>query len=1132
MPIQLQRRWRSCLLRSVFGVVLLIAPLAIQGETASQGCAGVYAAEPPRPPVTAELAPGTSHAYPIRVAEDRQVRVLLESDEPAIAVTVCSPDGTLTTKSRATSAGILPVSFASTRAGTYVVNVEVGPEATDTTGYRLRWEIVPYQRLQFKAELAAEASFREAQRQRNRPFRTSIRRALTLYDQARRSWAEANNADGQQVALIGGGDSYLALSSYGEALRAYQMARSVPGSRDKAEALVALAHLYVDKQDPANARGYAEQALTAARENSDRRCEAAAFIERGQSLFLQSKDSDAMRDFETALSIATAERDRLAAARALEGIAYVHSDLGNPARTAEYLDRAARLWRQMGDVHDEVNNLNVRAIAFALGGDRQRALEMHRSALRLLEQMGDRRRSAAALGQIGEAYLALKQARTGIDYLRRSLAGFEAVHLSGGRVMDLGNLCVAHQTLGEARTALQYCESAVAAVPQLHDARRESVELRYLGDVYAGLGQTSKADELYTRAVALSRTARDPRGEADALRSLGKLRASAGDNNAALELFAKALPLSEAGEDPEGAIAAHYEIARAQRAKGALAAAREEVEEALRLAEEQRSKVGSEALRSSYFTSVRQSYELDAQVLMELHNQQPEAGLDRSALEQSEKAHARTLLDALAERGGEADPARDPQMAQRMRGLRAKIEAASYERMRLLAYGGSRKQLDANIERIRLLNAEYDAVRSASREAGTAATPERIPSLSVEQIQKEALDPETTLLEYLLGDEGSIGWAVTQGRVVSFALPPRRALESDVQRWHALMLARKPRAGESAESYGQRVRRADGELQAVAAKLACALVGPAMPQLGTRRLAIVPDGGLEYIAFGALPLDGCGDRPAEPLVSRFEVVVVPSASSVVALRRDVQTRPEATSGIAVLADPVFTADDPRVGGTHPAAVRPHVPGPLGAAMRDLGWNSGIPRLPGTRLEAKTIAARAPAGGALVALDFEASVATALRPELSRYRILHFATHGLLDTEQPEFSGLILSLVDRKGKDENGYLSAQEIYEQHLSAELVVLSACDSGLGATLRGEGVVGLARAFLHAGAARVVSSLWKVDDDATSELMRHFYDGMLRDRKPPAAALRYAQMQMMRQKRWSAPFYWAGFVLNGEWR
>jgi CHAT domain-containing protein len=250
-----------------------------------------------------------------------------------------------------------------------------------------------------------------------------------------------------------------------------------------------------------------------------------------------------------------------------------------------------------------------------------------------------------------------------------------------------------------------------------------------------------------------------------------------------------------------------------------------------------------------------------------------------------------------------------------------------------------------------------------------------------------------------------------------------------------------------------------------------------------------------------------------------------------ALRRGREAHPAPASGIAVLADPVFTSDDPRVGGSR-ATPAPRPSGALGAAMRDLGWNTGIPRLPGTRLEAKTIAARAPRNGMMLALDFDANLATAMRPELSRYRILHFATHGLLDSEQPEFSGLILSLVDRNGKDENGYLSAQDIYEQHLSAELVVLSACDSGLGPTLRGEGVVGLARAFLHAGAARVVSSLWKVDDEATSELMRHFYDGMLRDRKPPAAALRYAQLQMMRQKRWSEPFYWAGFVLNGEWR
>jgi CHAT domain-containing protein/tetratricopeptide (TPR) repeat protein len=982
------------------------------------------------------------------------------------------------------------------------------------------------------ATAAAQQLLQQAKAAHKEVPASSLRRAISLLDHAQTMFAKAGNARGQIEALLEQADIFRDLSRFREASAAYdraeRLARSDPVMM--AAVLNGRARLYLDQEDSEKAEAAAEEALKLSRAGGDRRGEAAALVHRGEARYLRTDDVAAARDLADASAIAEAERDQRTLAFAIRDIGLVDEDQGRLRRVIELMQRSGDLFRSLGDLRSEIlTTLNVASMQ-SLMGDRETVLASHQNVLTLTKTMGYALGQGMALAAIGVDYAQLNNHRTAIEYYRAALDVFRPIAYIPGQY-DIGEVsCRSELAIGKVQAALRDCSQAMALSTQLHDPKREAIAMKTMADTQLRIGRRERALELYTRAAEMSHRVNDPRFEATARLAIGSLRERMNDHAGAIAEFRTALALSISDEVPDSAIAAHHEIARVQRAQGELANARSELEDALKLAEEQRSKVGSGALRSSYFTSLRQSYELYAQVLMDLHQRQPDAGFDRMALEQSEKAHARTLLDSLVERAAEAGEPRDPQAAQRVRDLRARIAAASNERMRLLAFGGSRKQLDANIERIRLLNSEYDALRSASHETAAATTSEHVSALSADQIRQEVLDPDTTLVEYLLGDEAGLAWAVTPRGILSFALPPRRTLENDVQRWHALMLARKPHPDESAEAYGPRVRRADRELQAVAAKLACTLVGPVISQLNTRRLAIVPDGGLEYIAFGALPLDGCGHSPAQPLVSRFEVVAVPSASSVRALRRELQTRPAPTSGIAVLADPVFTPDDPRVGGTHPVPARSRVAGALGAAMRDLGWNSGIPRLPGTRLEARTIAAHA--NGVRVALDFDASLATALRPEMSRYRILHFATHGLLDAEQPEFSGLILSLVDRKGKNENGYLSAQDIYEQRLLADLVVLSACDSGLGATLRGEGVVGLARAFLHAGAARVVSSLWKVDDEATSELMRHFYDGMLRDQKPPAAALHYAQMQMMRQQRWSAPFYWAGFVLNGEWR
>lgn len=192
----------------------------------------------------------------------------------------------------------------------------------------------------------------------------------------------------------------------------------------------------------------------------------------------------------------------------------------------------------------------------------------------------------------------------------------------------------------------------------------------------------------------------------------------------------------------------------------------------------------------------------------------------------------------------------------------------------------------------------------------------------------------------------------------------------------------------------------------------------------------------------------------------------------------------------------------------------------------------IPRLPFTRQEADAILAIAPAASNLKALDFKASRAMASSPELAKYRYLHFGTHGYLNTEHPGSSAIVLSLVDERGHSQPGLLTTNDIYNLKLPAELVVLSACQTGLGKELRGEGLVGLTRGFMYAGAARVVVSLWSVNDKATSELMQRFYRAMLKNGQRPGAALRAAQVEMWKQKQWQAPYYWAPFVLQGEWR
>jgi CHAT domain-containing protein len=192
----------------------------------------------------------------------------------------------------------------------------------------------------------------------------------------------------------------------------------------------------------------------------------------------------------------------------------------------------------------------------------------------------------------------------------------------------------------------------------------------------------------------------------------------------------------------------------------------------------------------------------------------------------------------------------------------------------------------------------------------------------------------------------------------------------------------------------------------------------------------------------------------------------------------------------------------------------------------------LSRLPFSREEAEAILSYAPSGTALKALSFRASRATATSSDLGKHRIVHFATHGFLNSEHPELSGLVFSLVDEQGRPQDGFLRLHDVYNLRLGTDLVVLSACQTALGKQVRGEGLVGLTRGFMHAGAPRVVASLWQVNDLATAELMKLFYRGMLKDGMRPAAALRVAQLELFKQKRRAAPYFWSGFVIQGDWR
>jgi CHAT domain-containing protein len=516
-----------------------------------------------------------------------------------------------------------------------------------------------------------------------------------------------------------------------------------------------------------------------------------------------------------------------------------------------------------------------------------------------------------------------------------------------------------------------------------------------------------------------------------------------------------------------------------------------------------------------------------------------------------EGSRGRTLLETLSRDQVNIREGVNTSLLDHERDLRQSLNAKTQYRIRLLNGEHAGAQLAAvDAEAAELLD-RYQQVEAEIRTKSPkyAALTQPQP-LSVKEIQ-QLLDPETTLLEYSLGEERSFVWVVGQDSLAAYELPKRSEIESVARRAYQLLTVRNSHGpkGETETETEARWAKADADYFKTATNLSRMVLGPVEGLLQGKRLLIVSDGALQYIPFSALPTP---DKPRTPLMVEHEVVNLPSASVVAELRRAALGRKEPLKAVAVLADPVFDASDERLRkrtGTRIDSSTVESSGKLGPwskgsssaelltrSAADLGFSrdgrSYLNRLIYSRQEAESIMAVTPVGKGMKILDFEASRSRAMSSDLAQFQIIHFATHGLLDSKHPELSGLILSMIDRHGKSQDGFLGLQDIYNLNLPVELVVLSACETGLGEEISGEGLIGLTRGFMYAGASRVVASLWSVSDVGTAELMGHFYKAMEQNKLRPAAALRTAQITMWKQKRWRSPYYWAAFQLQGEWK
>jgi CHAT domain-containing protein/tetratricopeptide (TPR) repeat protein len=993
--------------------------------------------------------------------------------------------------------------------------------------------------------------------------------ALKFYNQSLPLSIEVGDKSLQARTLNNIGSVYSSLGDKQQALKFYN--QSLPLSiqvGDKslqAATLNNIGFVYDDLGDKQQALKFYNQSLPLRIEVGDKSGQARTLNNIGGVYDDLGDKQQALKFYNQSLPLSIEVGDKSQQAATLNNIGGVYDDLGDKQQALKFYNQSLPLSIEVGDKSQQAATLNNIGGVYDDLGDKQQALKFYNQSLPLSIEVGDKSQQATTLNNIGGVYDDLGDKQQALKFYNQSLPLRIEVGDKSGQAATLNNIGGVYDDLGDKQQALKFYNQSLPLRIEVGDKSGQARTLNNIGRVYDSLGDKQQALKFYNQSLPLTIEVGDKSQQATTLNNIGSVYHSLGDKQQALKFYNQSLPLSIQVGDKSGQATTLGNLAGLERKQGNLSASRKQIESAINIIEELRGTYTDQNLKATYFATVQGYYKFYIDLLMELDKKNPGKNYDALALNISEKSRARVLLELLTEANAKIRKGAKPELLQKESDLLQQIDAkeallqkqkSGNQKDALIAE--SIKKLETDLENLRN---QYQQLQTTIRESSPRYANLKYPQpLNLQQIQQQ-LDKDTVLLQYSIGSDRSYLWAVTPNSLNTYQLPGKKVIDLE---------AGKFRTGISSAT------EVPPEVIQSANKLSKILLVPVADKIKGKRLVIVADGALQTIPFAALPdinsnahsnivransnivransrsplrITGIKtenrdfysqtNSKYQPLMVNHEIVNLPSASAIAIQRQELANRKPAPKQLAILADPVYSATDTRVTGkpenTQLGTELQIERSALARSAKNL-QRSGWERLPNTAIEAKAILnlvnsfTKSP--NSIQAFNFDANFDWVTNPALNQFRILHFATHGFADTTNPENSGIVLSQFDKQGKPIRGFLRLGDLFNQDYPAELIVLSACQTGLGKEVNGEGLVGLTRGLMYAGAERVAVSLWNVNDKGTSVLMQEFYTEMLQGNKTPAAAMRAAQIKLWSNPEWRNPYYWAAFTVSGEWR
>lgn len=1126
-----------CLVFSCFCLSLLfiafseIEPASTANESPAAKSSSIQIT--PGLPSGRQITSSAPEVLEITIEQGKLLRFSIEKGDLILSTSVYGPTGAKLMEHISQELETVEVSLPADVTGSYKIQLQSIETLREPRPYELKVE--PFRTVTETEQKDSQARklLAGAEVLRANWKASDLRNARDKFEQAAHVWASIADFSNASLATLKAGDICFRLSEFAEALKRYKNAEVFASKSSNREAQgralsqIGLVYSYTGDNDVA--RDHLKNALSllkfAERDSTPlaRKAYGDALANMAEVTYARGNFDKAREQFTEAHKYL--DQDRKGQAKVHRFMGYITGSLGDADKALSEILRSQELSQTVNDKAGEGLALTLLGTFHTFTRKPHLAIDLHTKALDIFRFIGDRHSEGIALNGLAQVYQILKKHSFALVNAEEALNRFES---TGALDFVAGTNCKVaeiHHEAANPEQALKYLERCLALSRAAKKIRTEAYALSEFAIVYASQRRPDLAAQHQRRVQKFFESIGDRRGLAVSLNRYGDFLLRIDQKQQALDAYNQALVLSEQVRDKGLLTTTLFNIARTVMGPGSYEVALEYIERSIRIIEEVRTDVGTPDLRALYFSEVRQHYDLCRDILMRLHATRPGEGFDVRAFLVSERSRARSLLDQVRESQLKLREGAAAELLMREREVAGLIRTLTAYKIDLSF--GKRKdssELEEVARRLVQLDAEYQDIQFKLRAENSKHMPLadfEITELS--SIQNELRNSDRMLLEFALGNEQSYLWAITSDSFHSYSLPGRKEIEESATKFSELVVT--PQAFEAAEvRYLQTARG-----------LSRILLGPVADQLRDRKLILVTEGALQFVQFEALPVPNNHDAASvefTPLLQTNEIVTIPSMTTLLALRAAPKRSASSSRVVAVIADPVFNRNDDRVSGQDRSPATAQA-APVSSQQRSSEGllRDGPARLVYASEEADAILAAAPRGTTMVATGFDASRETAMSSHVSEFQILHFATHGFFDSQQPEVSGILLTKVDQNGADRNGLMTLHDIYTLDLSAELTVLSACQTALGKDIRGEGLVGLAYSFMSAGSKSVVASLWKVDDRATASLMSDFYDSMLRKGMPPVAALRAAKLEMMQDKRWKAPYYWAGFVFQGDY-